>query len=489
MKGKAAGARSDVSAGLRRMAEHNACMADKLPRNVVADIWQAAGLPATALQQLSLTGADPVLPSSFAVGTAAQSTIAAAALAACELGHARGAPRQGVAVDMAHAALECTGWFSVDGQVPEQWDPISGLYRCADGHVRIHANFAHHREGALRLLGLDPTTATRADAEAALMQWQALDFETAAAERSLVVSALRSFAQWDATPQGQALAGQPLFSVERIGEEAPPLALPPLPADQRPLCGLRVLDLTRVLAGPVGGKALAAYGADVMLVNSPSLPNITAIADTSRGKLSAHVDLRTAEGAATLRQLVGDAHVFVQGYRPGGLAQMGFGPEALARMRPGIVAVSLTAYGTQGPWALRRGFDSLVQTATGFNVAEGMAFGHADRPRALPMQILDEATGYLIAFGAAAALWRQQREGGSWHVQVSLAQTGRWLRGLGRVAVDANEKKPDIAPFLDTSASGFGELRALRHSAQLSRTPAAWMRPSMPPGTHPPRWP
>jgi len=130
-----------------------------------------------------------------------------------------------------------------------------------------------------------------------------------------------------------------------------------------------------------------------------------------------------------------------------------------------------------------------VQTATGFNQAEGEAFGDADKPRALPMQILDEATGFLIAFGAAAALWRQQREGGSWLVRVSLAQTGHWLRSLGRVAVQAPAGRPDIEPYLETSSSGFGELRAMRHAAVLSRTPAAWVRPSMPPGSHPPRWP
>ena len=461
-----------------------------LARDALASIWQHAGLPPEALGGVSLSGSDPVFPSSFAVGAAAQSTIAAAALAACELAHARGTPRQQVAVDMVHAAAECTNWFSLDGEVPELWDPISGLYRCADGHVRIHANFAHHREGALRLLGLDPDVAVRSDAEAALRQWRALDFEDAAAGRGLVVSALRSFAEWDATPQAQALAAQPLFTLERIGD-APPMALPPLSADQRPLTGIRVLDLTRVLAGPVGGKALAAYGADVMLVNSPKLPNIAAIADTSRGKLSTHIDLRTGAGQADLQRLLADAHVFVQGYRPGGLADLGFGPEALARARPGIVAVSLSAYGTKGPWAGRRGFDSLVQTAMGFNQAEGEAFGHAGKPRPLPMQILDEATGFLMAFGAAAALWRQQREGGSWLVRVSLAQTGHWLRSLGRVQLDAQQQalRPDIEPYLVTTPSGFGQLRALRHSALLSRTPAAWTRPSMPPGSHPPVWP
>lgn len=454
---------------------------------VLAGLWRQAGLPEEALPFARFTGADPVLPSSFAVGAAAQSTIAAAALAACELGHWRGTARQQVGVDMRHAALDCTGWFSIDGRVPDIWDAFSGLYRCADGWVRIHTNFAHHRDGALRLMGLDPAVATRAEAEAAMATWRALDFEDATAAQGLVATALRSFDEWDSTPQGQAIAAQPLFTIERIGDAAP-LRLPPLREDQRPLTGVRVLDLTRILAGPVGGRALAAYGADVLLINSPHLPNIEAIADTSRGKLSAHVDLQTEEGRATLQGLVAEAHVFVQGYRPGGLASLGFGPAELARLRPGIVCVSLTAYGTQGPWAHRRGFDSLVQTAMGFNHAEGEAAGDG-QPKPLPMQILDEATGYLMAFGAAAALWRQQQEGGSWHVQVSLAQTGQWLRGLGRVPGGLSTPLPERKAYVATSDSGFGRLAALSHSAQLSRTPAAWPRPSMPPGSHTPVWP
>lgn len=454
---------------------------------VLDGIWRQAGLPAEALPFARLTGADPVLPSSFAVGVAAQSAIAAAALASCELGHLRGSPRQQVGVDMQHAALDCTGWFSLDGRVPDPWDTFSGLYRCADGWVRIHANFAHHRDGALRLMKLDPATATRAEAEAVMATWRAHEFEDASAAQGLVATALRRFDEWDATPQGRAIAAQPLFTIERIGD-APPLVLSPLREDQRPLTGVRVLDLTRILAGPVGGRALAAYGADVMLVNSPNLPNIESIADTSRGKLSTHVDLRTDEGRAALRQLATQAHVFVQGYRPGGVASLGFGSAELARLRPGIVCVSLTAYGTQGPWANRRGFDSLVQTAMGFNHAEGEAAGDG-KPKPLPMQILDEATGYLIAFGAAAALWRQQQEGGSWHVQVSLAQTGQWLRSLGRVPGGLSIARPDLKPYVETSASGFGELTALRHSAQLSLTPAGWARPSMPPGSHRAVWP
>lgn len=449
-------------------------------------LWQLAQLPPDALPYLELTGRDPVLPSSFAVGTAAQATIAAAALAACELGHVRGADRQRVEVDMLDAAIECTGAFRLDGRVPELWDPFSGLYECKDGWVRVHANFRHHRDGALRVLGLDPAGATREQAQQALMAWNAVAFETAMADANLVATALRTFEQWDATEQSRAIAGEPLFTITRIADAAP-LELASLTNDQRPLEGVRVLDLTRILAGPVGGRALASYGADVMLVNSPQLPNIEAIADTSRGKRSAHVDLRSAEGRAAMDLLVDGAHVFIQGYRPGGLGELGFGPREVAARRPGIVYVSLSAYGPQGPWAKRRGFDSLVQTATGFNHAEGEAAGEG-KPRALPMQILDEATGFLIAMAACAALRRQQLQGGSWHVQVSLAQTGHWLRSLGRVEHGFDIAKPDITRWLEASPSGFGELTAVRHSARLARTPARCARPSMPPGSHPPRW-
>lgn len=458
-----------------------------LPTAVLANIWQMGGLPAEALAFATLTGEDPVFPSSFAVGTAAQTGIAAAALAACELGHARGQTRQSVSVDMAHAAVECTNWFSLDGRVPEVWDKFSGLYICRDGFVRIHANFLHHREGALRVMGLDPATATREQAEACMANWQALDFEDAAARAGLVVAAVRTFGEWDAHPHGQAIAAQALMHFEKIGEAAP-LKLPDLEAGERPLKRLRVLDLTRILAGPVCGRALAAYGADVLLVNSPNLPNIEAIADTSRGKFSCHIDLRTPAGQANFKALAAQAHVFVQGYRPGALASLGLGAAELAQMRPGIVCVSLSAYGDQGPWAQRRGFDSLVQTATGFNHAEMQASG-GTAPQPMPMQILDCATGHLMAFAAAAALLKQQQEGGSWHVRLSLAQTGHWLRQLGRISAGFSVNRPDRKGFLETSPSGFGELTAVRHAAVLSATPAHYLRPSSPPGTHAPAWP
>ena len=243
-------------------------------RDAVAALWADAGMDAAALTRLMLSGHEPVLRSSFAVGTAAQSSIAAAALAASEIGRARGGPAQAVRVDMLAAAMECTGRFSIDGRVPEPWDPLSGLYRCRDGFVRIHANFAHHRDGALRLLGLTPSSdLARATVEAAAARWSAFELEDAAARAGLVVAALRSFDAWDAHPQAHALAAMPLIDWQRIGD-APPRPLPELSRGAPPLSGVRVLDLTRILAGPTCGRTLAAYGADVMLVNSPRLPNI-----------------------------------------------------------------------------------------------------------------------------------------------------------------------------------------------------------------------
>ncbi len=449
----------------------------------VASLWLGAGLADDALGWLRLTGRDPVLPSSFAVGTAAQASLGAAGLAAAAFWRLRGGQAQDVAVDMRDAAAEFLSerLFRVDGKPPpELWDKIAGLYPTADGYVRLHTNFAHHRDGVLRLLGCD---GERAAVTAALASWRSLDFEDRAAAAGLCVTALRSAAAWDASPQGQAVSLMPV-RIERIGD-APP-AMPPPTA--RPLDGLRVLDLTRIIAGPVCTRTLAAHGAEVLLVTGPHLPSIPALtADTGRGKRSTQLDLRQPAARDMLAGLVRGADVFVQGYRPGGIAALGFGPAALSAMRPGIVAASLTAYGDEGPWAPRRGFDSLVQTASGLNADERDAAGD-DAPRVLPCQALDHASGALLAFGIVAALHRRAVEGGSWHVRVSLAGTARWLRGLGRVADGFGVERPSFADCLETSASPSGRVEGVRHAVRLSATPAFWQRPTVPLGTHAPEW-
>lgn len=468
-------------------------------QTALAELWRSAGLDETALHRVELTGPATVagFVSSFAVIAAVQSSVAAAALMATEIGRQR-QPQlvaQNVSVDALHTAFETSGYFTLDGVEPELWSPISGLYACGGdvaepGFVRIHANFDHHRDGALALLGLPAGEQTpRSAVQQALQGWRAADFEARAVQEGLPIVALRKPQQWLKQGQEVELARHPLVELVRIGD-APPLAWPELEAAQRPLAGIRVLDLTRILAGPAAARTLAAYGADVLMINGPHLPNIEAIADLSRGKRSALLDLRTQDGCADLWRLLGDTHVFMQAYRPGALATKGFAAQQLAQRRPGIVVAELSAYGWQGPWGGRPGFDSLVQTASGINWDEGQAEG-SGKPRALPMQALDYGAGFLLAFGIQAALLRQTSEGGSWQVRVTLAGVARWLRSLGRVEVSADEwlsPRTDICPYLESLNSGFGPLQAVRHCAQFSRTPVAWDWPSMPPGTHAPRW-
>src|SRR5437763_10751043 len=459
------------------------------PSEILADLWTLAGGEISALDAVALTGAEPQLPSSVRVAAAAQVGVAATGLAAAEIWKLRSGQSQDVTVDMRHAAVECRSerYLRVDGKPPPPaWDAIAGIYKTRDnGFVRLHTNFPHHRDAVCKVLNCKPE---RDAVQAALMQWDGEAFETAAYAGGCVVALMRSHEQWSATPHAQALATLPLISIEKIGDAAPK----PWPKGDRPLAGIRVLDLSRVIAGPVAGRTLAAHGADVLLISGPELPAIPWLTiDTGRGKLTSFVELKNEQGRAALRDLLAEADIFSQGYRPRAIASLGFAPEDAARINPGIIYVTLSAYGAAGPWAERRGFDSLVQTATGFNHAEGQAAG-VDGPKELPAQMLDHATGYLMAFGAMMAKARQSLEGGSWHVRVSLAQTGSWLWNLGRIAdgFKAEDLKGDaVSPFVEEVPSGFGSLRAIRHSAVLSKTPAFWSRPAMLLGSHPPQWP
>jgi crotonobetainyl-CoA:carnitine CoA-transferase CaiB-like acyl-CoA transferase len=459
------------------------------PREILSDIWTFIGGEASALDALTLTGDEPQLPSSFRVAAAAQVSVAAAGLAAAEIWKMRSGEAQEVAVDMRHAVVECRSerYLRVDGKPPPPaWDAIAGIYKTRDNRlVRLHTNFPHHRDAVCKVLNCKPE---REEVQAALMQWDGEAFETAAYAGGCVVAFMRPYDEWAATPHAKALAALPLISITKIGDAAPK----PWPAGDRPLAGIRVLDLSRVIAGPVAGRTLAAHGADVLLISGPDLPAIPWLTiDTGRGKLTSFVELKSEQGREVLRDLLAQADIFSQGYRPHAIAGLGFSPEDAARINPGIIYVTLSAYGHAGPWAARRGFDSLVQTATGFNHAEGQAAG-IDGPKELPAQMLDHATGYFMAFGAMTAKARQAREGGSWHVQVSLAQTGRWLWNLGRVAdgLATEDLKGDaVRPFIEEAGSGFGVLRSVRHSAVLSKTPAFWTRPAMPLGSHPPQWP
>jgi hypothetical protein len=468
----------------------------------LADLWAGLGESAVwdAIQgDVRLTGSEPGLPSSFYVAAAAQASLAAAASAALALAAQRGMPRQGLTVNMAHAAAECSGYFAIDGRVPDLWDKYSGVFKTRDGWVRIHANFAHHRDVALGLLGLQAGEhTTKADVEQALQSWSAQDFEDAAAAKGGIVARLRTREQWLAHPQSAAVIASELVQIDAIENIAKNVQRTPansvfssMVARRRPLESLRVLDLTRIIAGPTATRTLAAYGADVLMINGPHLPNIEAVADMSRGKRSAQLDARTTEGAQALNNLVAQAHVWVQGYRPGALDALGFSAEALAAINPNLIVVELSAYGWSGPWSQRRGFDSIVQTGTGLNADESAAAGvdlSESAPKAFPVQILDYAAGYLLAFGAQVALLRQLRgEAAAQRVRVSLARVAEWVRSLGRQD-GLQAVKPDVAPYLYTEPSGFGQLTAMRHAAVFENTKATWTLPSMPPGSHAPSW-
>lgn len=454
---------------------------------VLKSLWNEHQLNPDGLERISLTGSEPVFPSSFAVGTAAQVSSASAALMAAELGHFRGLPKQSVSLDMQLSAIECTGRFTLNGKSTPKFAALSGLYQCNDGWIRIHANFDHHRDAALQVLQLPEGVQTpRKHLESKTSHWNATDLEAAILENGGACAAVRSFTTWDSLPQAQAVAQLPLVEITKIGE-----------ADAREnkavnnsktLSGIRILDLTRILAGPVCGRTLAAYGADVMLINSPELPNIDSIIETSRGKLSAHLNLNQMQDRAKLDHLLTDADVFVQGYRPGSLAAKGLSPEELAIKYPGLITTSLSAYGRIGPWHHRRGYDSLLQSASGFNVAEAEFRGKAT-PTELPVQVLDYASGFLMAFGTQVALYKQMTTGGSWHVEVSLARTGLWLRSFGQNAHWLNCTSPDEKEHLKPYPSAYGNLRALPHPPQFSHSETGWKVDSAPPGTHMPVWP
>jgi crotonobetainyl-CoA:carnitine CoA-transferase CaiB-like acyl-CoA transferase len=443
-------------------------------------------------------GTDPVLPTPFRIGMAGAATVAAAGLAAARLWEARTGRRQQVTVDLRQAAASLrSGTYMKlgDGKLSSARNSIMGVYRSKDGRWSyVHANFPNHRAVALGVLGVPEDR----DAVArAVATWNAADLEEAIVAAKGAGGMVRTQAEWARHPQAAAIADLPLMEIVRIGD-SPPEALPePLPGGDRPLSGIRVLDLTRVLAGPTCGRTLAEHGADVMKISAAHLPNLGYQEwDTGHGKLSAQLDLRKPQDVETLRGLVREADVFSQGYRPGTLAARGLSPEELAAIRPGLVYVSLSAFGHTGPWASRRGFDTVVQTVSGMTTRQAEAVpGETLEPRFYPLSAIDYCTGYLMAFGAMVALERRAREGGSWLVRISLAQVGKWIVDLGEVPAAALKDVPSefSAEELDrwsmVSNTPSGPLRHLKPVVQLSETPAYWARPSVPLGHHAPVWP
>jgi crotonobetainyl-CoA:carnitine CoA-transferase CaiB-like acyl-CoA transferase len=465
------------------------------PNEALRTILPIAGWGDAQAADVTFTGgADPVLPTPFRIGTAGAATLAASGLAATELWQVRTGRRQQVTVDLrqAAAAMRSGHYLQLQGtEVSSERNTIMGFYPTKDGRWSyLHCNFPNHRAAALSVLGV----AEDRDAVArAVATWNAADLEEAIIAAKGAGGMARTQAEWASHPQGKAVAALPLMEIIRTGDSAPE----PLPAGDRPLSGIRVLDLTRVLAGPTCARTLAEHGADVLRITGAHLPSLGyQELDTGHGKLSAHLDLRAQGNVDTLRGLVRQADVFSQGYRPGTLAGRGLSPEELAAIRPGLIYVSLCAFSHAGPWASRRGFDTVIQTVSGITLRQSECFpGKRPGPQFYPVSAIDYCTGYLMAFGAMVALARRAREGGSFLVRISLAQVGKWIVDRGEVPAAALKGVPaefttdELERWSTVSETPAGRLRHLKPAVQLSETPPYWVRPTVPLGTHRPAWP
>lgn len=359
---------------------------------------------------------------------AASATYAVAAMDAV----GEGAPESRT-IDRQHLLAWCTTTVEVDGAAVPAWADLSGVYVTRDDRrIQVHCNFDHHARGVVEALQCEPT---REAVTAAMAERDAFELEAVLIDAGMIGAVVRTLNEWDAHPHAAATRHLPLASVDRIGDAAPSPSPTPSPAGAAdgPLAAMRVADCSRVLAGPVAGQMLASFGADVLRVSAEHLPSVPiGVIATGFGKRNTNVDLRTSDGLATMRALLADADVWIDAYRPGAFAEYDLTPELVAQLRPGIVVVQVSAFDWVGPWAGRRGFDSIVQSTTGVRAAGGdAALGGSGEPVGLPVQALDYATGFLAA-GLAAQLVRHQRQvGGSWCARTSLLRIRNWLVGSG----------------------------------------------------------
>ncbi|MER5184239.1 CoA transferase [Streptomyces sp. NPDC002896] len=461
--------------------------------------WAALGGDPALLDRVSTVVREGALPARLPVIELARACVGACAVAAAELAaHRTRRPAPKVRVDDGAVATAFVSerHLLVDGRAPVNFAPLSRFWPTADGWVRTHANYPHHRARLLAALGLVEDDASVERMAAALAERRSTDVEDAVYAAGGLAVALRTPEEWAAHPQGAAVAGQPLLRREPIGKpgvSAGPRRLPELSGDPLlPAAGLRVLDLTRVIAGPVGTRTLALLGADVLRVDPPQLPELPdQHADTGFGKRSTTLDLTRQTDRRTFEDLLAEADVVVTGYRPGALDRLGLTPEALAARRPGIVVAQVSAWGDYGSWGERRGFDSLVQVATGIAALEGSA----ERPGALPAQALDHGTGYLLAAAVLRSVTEQLDGGGATSVRLALTQTAQWLvhRLAGeagqRTAAEAAAYDPENpAPWLAVTESPLGRLRHALPPVSFSGGPNNWAQAPGRWGEDAPKW-
>jgi len=451
--------------------------ATPLARALLSSIWTALGGDPALPAQVTFTGAGR-LRSAFAVSDLAIASIAAAALGVAGY---TGAPAASVRVDGRLASL-WFGWsFRTEGWTrPPEWSPVSGDYQTADGWVRLHANAPHHRSAALTVLGVLPEHEAVARA---VREWRAHELEAEVVAAGGAAAAMRSMAAWAAHPQGRAVMAEPLVWCGRTAAGPSPKPV----SASRPLTGLRVLDLTRVFAGPVCTRVLAGLGAEVLRIDPPDWDEPGVVPEMTLGKRCARLDARTSEGRQVLQALLGQADILVHGYRPGALDSIGLGAAQRERLRSGLVDVSLDAYGWTGPWVGRRGFDSLVQMSSGI-AEEGMRRFCADRPTPLPVQALDHAAGWIMAAAVLRGLAERRADGAmapGWTARTSLARVAALLSPThGPHDLDGGLGAPapaDYGAMLEQTV--WGPMHRLKPPFTVAGTPLRWDLPASPLGS------
>ncbi|MDB4599936.1 CoA transferase [Alphaproteobacteria bacterium] len=455
------------------------------------------GLPLPKKDEISITGSDPVLNTHFRLAATASAAIAGIGVAVNDLWELKTGRRQSIAIDAAAAtaALKSKNYFqakNTNGVFENVTDisheanrGLTGIFQTKDGRWLLpHFGLDHLRRRMLDLLQADANPNSIAKAVA---KWDALDLENAIDEARVCGGMIRTNDEWLQEPHGKILAAKPVVEIIKIGDSEPE----PMPAGDRPLSGIRALDLTRILAGPITGRTLAEHGADVLMVSAPHLPQVWSyVADTSHGKRSCYLDLRDESEKQTLLDLVKTADVFSQGYRPDKINQMGLGPEELAEIRPGLVYVSINCYGADGPFSHRAGWEQIAQIMTGI-AAEGVQSSSGYKPKTLPAAANDYITGYLGAYGTLLALARRAREGGSYHVRVSLCQTGMMIYDQGKVSAlpeNLNLEISDVESLCIESDSHLGRIKHLAPVLSLSETRPSWALPTPKMGSNDPRW-
>jgi hypothetical protein len=451
--------------------------------DIATRVWNEVGGPADLPGVLTTSGPRTVLPSHFDVTGLATASVAAATLAATEFLAVRNGRRPlPVTVDSrpACAAFAAEALFTPVGwDRPEIWDPIAGNYQAQDGWIRLHTNYACHRAAVERLLG----AGDRESVWAAVAGWKAEDLETAVVEAGGCAAVMRTREGWLASPAGAATAGAPLVPAADRGLPAGMAGA----GGSRPYSGVRVLDLTRVIAGPVATRFLAAYGADVLRVDPPGFAEVPALLpETTAGKRTAALDLTTAGGRAAFEGLVATADVLVTGLRADALARLGYDDSALAALNPALIVASLDAYGWDGPWRDRRGFDSLVQMSSGI-AAAGAAAAGADNPVPLPVQALDHGCGYLIAAAVGRALTRRLTESVVSRIRASLIGTANLLWSLPRPGEQPPMPKPSNVPLADTHTA-WGPARRVPLPGEIAGVDTEWRVEAGPLGRHQPTW-